>query len=78
MQTLINYDSNHVETISPDLSGLRTTWFKEYQYTFLPSSWLIFQRENLVLSKPECHHGIRTLTYLEAKSLLKVNKKPRK
>ena len=25
------------------------------------------KRENLILSKPGCHHGIRTLTYLEAK-----------
>ena len=39
---------------------------------------LSFEERKPYQNKPGCHHGIRTLTYLEVKSLLKANKKLRK
>ena len=51
--TGIIYWSRHAKTISPDLSGLRTTWFEEYQYTSFTCSRLIFWREKtLSLASP--------------------------
>jgi hypothetical protein len=45
MQTWIICRSGYAETISPDLSALRSAWFEEYQYWSFTSSRLTIQGE---------------------------------